>query len=253
MDISIIKVRWSHHCIIFIMGITILVRQHLYKFQLQSLQLDNFSISLDSDKLELIERAKYLVLYVKNYLSWDEHILKMCQNMNCFIHVLHCLCRIFPRGLLLKVYKSYIQSKLEYGLTIWGCTTDTNLGKIQRIQSLAARIISGNFDYINSRGVDIVRSLHLKTVKERQDYFLCVLMFKCIQGLALNYLCNDVTMYMLISMALTPGGAKIWIYTCHVSSRTFIREVFVIWLPINGIRAPSQYKDHLIYVWRFPC
>ena len=42
------------------------------KFQPQSLQLDDFSISLDSDRLELVERAKYLGLYVKNYLSWDE-------------------------------------------------------------------------------------------------------------------------------------------------------------------------------------
>ena len=130
------------------------------KFQLQCLQLDIFYISLDSDKLELVERAKYLDLYVKNDLSWDEHILKTCQNMNYFTHVLRRLRRIVPRGLLLKVYKSYIQSKLEYGLTIWGCTTDTNRGKIQRIQSLAARIISGNFDYIHSRGVGIVRSLN---------------------------------------------------------------------------------------------
>ena len=30
------------------------------KFQLQSLQVDNFSIFLDSDELELVERAKYL-------------------------------------------------------------------------------------------------------------------------------------------------------------------------------------------------
>ena len=176
------------------------------KFQLQSLQLDNFSMSLDSDKLELVERAKYLGLYVKNDLSWDEHILKTCQSMNYFIHVLRRLRRIFPRGLLLKVYKSYIQSKLEYGLTIWGCTTDTNLGKIQRIQSLAARIITGNFDYIHSRGVDIVRSLHLQTVKERRDYFLCVLMFKCIHGLAPNYLRNDVTMYVDIHGYDTRSG-----------------------------------------------
>ena len=38
------------------------------KFQLQSLQLDNFSVSLDSDKLELVERAKYLGLYVKKMI-----------------------------------------------------------------------------------------------------------------------------------------------------------------------------------------
>ena len=106
------------------------------KFQLQSLQLDNFYISLDSDKLELVERAKYFGLYVKDDLSWDEHILKTCQNMNYFIHVLRRLCRIFPRVLLLKVYKSYIQSKLEYGVTIWGCTTDTNLGKYSEFKAL---------------------------------------------------------------------------------------------------------------------
>ena len=130
-------------------------------------------------------------------MSWDEHILKTCQIWTIsFMFFI-----IFPEyGLLLKVYKSYIQSKLVYGLTIWGCTTDTKLRKIQWIQSVAARIITGNFDYIHSRGVDIVRSLHLQTVKERRDYFLCVLMFKCIQGLALNYLCNDVIMYIYMYM-----------------------------------------------------
>ena len=41
------------------------------KLQLQSLQLDNFSISLDSDQLELVESVKHLGLYAKNDLSLD--------------------------------------------------------------------------------------------------------------------------------------------------------------------------------------
>ena len=127
----------------------------------------------------------------------------------------------------------YTQSKLEYGLTIWGCTTDTNLGKIQRIQSLAARIITGNFDYIHSRGVDIVRSLHLQTVKESRNYFLRVLMFKCIHGLAPNYLRNDVTMYVDIHGYDTRSGENMDLYMLRVIKD--IREVLVIWLPIYGI------------------
>ena len=192
------------------------------KFQLQSLQLDNFPISLDSDKLELVEGAKYLGLYVKNDLSWDEHIENV-SNMNYFIHVIRHLRRIFSRGLLLKVYKSYIQQKLEYGLTIWVCT-DTNLGKIQRIQSLAARIITGNFDYIHSRDVDIVHSLHLQTVKERRDYFLCVLMFKCIYCLAPNYLCNDVTMYVDIYGYDTRSGENMDLYMPRVIKDIYKRS-----------------------------
>ena len=44
------------------------------KLQLQSLQLDHFSIPLDSDKLELVERAKYLSLYVKWFVLGQTHI-----------------------------------------------------------------------------------------------------------------------------------------------------------------------------------
>ena len=98
--------------------------------------------------------------YLKRHSSLHRMIDDWLENINEG-ELNRRLRRIFPRGLLPKVYKSYIQSKLEYGLTIWGCTTDTNMGKIQRMQSLAARIITGNFDPIHSRGVDIVRSLHL--------------------------------------------------------------------------------------------
>ena len=52
------------------------------KMQLQSLNLDQFSINLESNKIELVNGAKYLSLLVKEDLSWDEHILQLCKNMN---------------------------------------------------------------------------------------------------------------------------------------------------------------------------
>ena len=132
--------------------------------------------------------------YIYDDLSWDEHILQLCKNMNYYLHVLRRLNKIFPKQLLLNVYKSYIQSKLDYGLSIWGCTTEGNLDRVQRIQNFCARIICNNYDYINTRGIDLVKSLKIQAIRERRDYFLCVLMFKCIHGLAPHYLSNDVTM-----------------------------------------------------------
>ena len=52
----------------------------------------------------------------------------------------------------------------------------------------------GNFDYINTRGIDLVKSPGLYTIEERRDYFLAILMFKSIHGLAPAYLCNQVVM-----------------------------------------------------------
>ena len=104
--------------------------------------------------------------------------------------------KILPSALFLNIYKTYVQSKIDYGLSIWGCTTEVNPNRVQRIQNLLARIICNNFDYIHSRGIDLVRSLKLQTIRDRRDYFLCVLMFKCIHGLAPHYLSNDVTMHV---------------------------------------------------------
>ena len=44
------------------------------KAQLQSLNLDQFSVNLDSNKIEFVNKAKYLGLLVKDDLSCDDHI-----------------------------------------------------------------------------------------------------------------------------------------------------------------------------------
>ena len=131
--------------------------------------------------------------------------------------------KILPSALLFNIYNTYVQSKIDYGLCIWGCTTEVNLNLVQRIQNLLARIICNNFDYIHSRGIDLVRSLKLQTIRERRDYFLCVLMFKCIHGLAPHYLSNDVTMHVDIQ-----GALRIWICIYRGAPRRFIKEVFCI-------------------------
>ena len=103
--------------------------------------------------------------------------------------------KILPSALLLKIYKAHVQSKIDYGLSIWGGTTKVNPNRVQQIQNLLARIICNSFDYIHACGIDLVRSLKLQTIRERRDHFLCVLMFKSIHGLSPHYLSIDVTMH----------------------------------------------------------
>ena len=74
--------------------------------------------------------------------------------MRYLLSLLRRLRSIFPENLLLQVYKSYIQPKLDYGLTIYGCRTHENLTLVQRLQNHVARLRLGNFDYINFRGIE---------------------------------------------------------------------------------------------------
>ena len=95
------------------------------KWQLKSLNLDDFTISIDSDKLLLAKQTKYLGFWVRNDLSWDDHILQLCRKMYHYFHMFrHWLRKIFRSALLLNIYNTYVQSKIDYGLSIWCCTTE---------------------------------------------------------------------------------------------------------------------------------
>ena len=58
----------------------------------------------------------------------------------------------------------------------------------------AARLVTNDFDYVNSRGLDIVKSLKWMNVNQRCQYFTTTLMFKCIHGLAPTYLVDNIVM-----------------------------------------------------------
>ena len=141
--------------------------------------------------------------------------------------------KILPSALLLNINKSYVQSKIEYGLSIWGYTTEVNLNRVQRIQNLLARIIWDNVDYIHSSGIDFVRSLKLQTIRKRQDYLLCVLTFKCIHGLAPHYLSDDVTIHVDIHGYDTRSAENMDLYTprCakEIYKRSFLYKGSTLW------------------------
>ena len=80
----------------------------------------------------------------------------------------------------------------HYPTGLW--TTAHNINKVQRLQNRAARILTGNYDYVNTRGIDLVKTLGLMNVSQRRDYFMIMLMFKSIHGLVPNYLCDEITM-----------------------------------------------------------
>ena len=225
------------------------------KAQLQSLNLDQFSINLDSNKIEFVNKAKYLGLLVKDDLSWDDHILQLCKTMNYYVNVLRRLNKIFPKQLLLKIYKSYVQSNLDYGLSIWGCTTEGNLDRVQRIQNFCARIMCKNYDYINTRGIDLVNSLKIQTIRQRRDYFLSVLMFKAIHGLAPHYLCNDVTMVVDVHGYNTRSSENMNLYvpkyTKEICKRSFAYKGSMLWNDLPDEVKESSSLDAFKSNYRF--
>ena len=154
--------------------------------------------------------------------------------------ILRRLRRIFPRDLLLQVYKSYVQPRLDYGITLYGCSTQKNIDLIQRVQNHAARLITGNFDYINCRGIELVESLNPYTIRDRRDYFLKILMFKSIHGIAPTYLSYRVVINFDYNGYDTRGSDME--FTSPRCVKSLIGTVSCIWVANCGMIFPRFFK-----------
>ena len=146
---------------------------------------------------------------------------------------------MLPSHMLMYIYTSIIQPKINYAISIWGYTTAHNINKVQRLQNRAARILTGNCDYVNTRGIDLVKTLGLMNVSQRRDYFMIMLMFKSIHGLVPNYLCDEITMQRDIAERTTRSTIDNNVHVPHITleccKNAFVYRGPVLWnaLPEN--------------------
>ncbi len=61
---------------------------------------------------------------------------------------------------------------------------------IFRLQKNAAQIVTGNFDFINVRGQDIMDELGWQTLDQGKNYYVSSLMFKSMHGLNPHWINN---------------------------------------------------------------
>ena len=158
------------------------------------LDLNEFCIYYEGVKLEMTDQVKYLGLIIDSCLTWQAQISNTIRNAAPKLGLLKRLSKSLPFQLLEQIYKTYLLPVMEYGCTVWGVSCDENLTKIQKLQNLIARTVTGNYDFVNSRGIDIVEDLGWQSFIERRDFLICSLMYKCIHGTAPDYLLNNVTL-----------------------------------------------------------
>ena len=106
-------------------------------------------------------------------------------------------------GIRNTLFMSTIQPSLDYAITVWGYTTSGNVNTIQRMQNRGARIVCNNFNYSNVRSDALIKQLGWLSITQRRCYFTTTMMFKCIHGLAPDYMCNNITMQTDINTRLT--------------------------------------------------
>ena len=152
---------------------------------------ETLGISMHNELIENTDEYCYLGLTVDSCLRWENHILKLCRKLRPVVCHLQRISFLLTTEQISSLYFSYVQPPIDYGLPIHGHCSATLLDKFQRFQNRCARFTTKIFDY-DVRSKELLIKLRWVNLAQRRDFLISILMFKCLRGLAPNYLSDPL-------------------------------------------------------------
>ena len=202
---------------------------------------NHVNVTINNVPVEQVNSMKYLGIHLDDNLSWDVQCDKLYRNIAGKISVLRRIRSFTKPGTLKSLYEKTVQPVFDYACTVWSNTKQGNIQKLQRAQNYAARIVSGNFDYVNFRSLDLLHALKWPTVQERCNYFTALLMYKSINGLTPLHLTDSLVRACDVHDRNTrlsnSKDVHVPPHKSNILKRSFIYNDSVIW---NNL--PSEIK-----------
>ena len=105
------------------------------------------TLKINETEIEWVQSFKYLGLtFDAPTLTWKEHIKELQRDTTQRLNVMRAIAGSSwgaDRELLLSIYKTFIRSKLTYGIAAVSSASNTYMNTIERIQNAALRISLG--------------------------------------------------------------------------------------------------------------
>jgi len=131
---------------------------------------------------------KCLGVLIDNELKWHKHVNNVIQKVFCKVALLRRLKPYLDVDTLNVLYKALVQPHFEYCSVAWYGRYKDDCAKLDVLQKRCARIILGVDFFTPSEYM--FHELKWERLSDRMQYFKALMMYKCINDLAPQYLRN---------------------------------------------------------------
>ena len=202
------------------------------------LNMDDFKLKMYSRYLSIVSHVKILGLYIDNNLTWRKHVEYICNGVSCLVGLLYRIKNYLNYESKVLFYNSYIISRIDYCLTIWGNAPKDALEPLFRLQKRAARIVLNV--PVETSSISCFNSLHWMSIYQRVVYLKCLLMYNIVNN-------NLYPKYLKCYMKLKPAVH----YNLRQDDTLMVpfphREIFKKSLQFNGVllwnNLPTELKE----------
>ena len=145
---------------------------------------DHLDLSLNDNQIEHVKASSYLGITIDQNLNFNIQTNNICNKANRALVALKRRAPFLPIDTSALMFNTMVLPHLDYCCTIWGTTSDTNIGKLQKIQNHGMRIILQY--HPRTHIVDMLSNLKWLSIKQRIKFLTAVLVFKIMHAKTLN-------------------------------------------------------------------
>ena len=105
-------------------------------------------LKLDNDPIQFVKETKFLGLIWDTRLTYEPHIKYLKARCQKSLNILKVLSRTewdADQSALVKLYRSLVRSKLDYGCLVYGSASKTALAKLDPVHNQGLRLSLGAF------------------------------------------------------------------------------------------------------------
>ena len=148
--------------------------------------LSNRKIRIRRRVIEKINCIKFLGIMLDDRLNFDRHALHICNKVARAVGVINRISHHLSFPQLINLYYSIIYPHLIYCVTVWGRVGSTGVGRVQRVQRRAVKVISRH--EVNHSAV----TNKLMNMNSIYNYFTSIKLYKVLKENQHSYFFDKV-------------------------------------------------------------
>ena len=146
----------------------------------------NIQLSIGQCEITPTSKCKSLGVMLDDHFDMDAQIKNICRSAHFHLRNIRAIRPLLPDSAAAQLVHSLVTSRLDYCNSLLNGVPGYRIHPLQRVQNIAARIVSRCSRDIDSE--DVLQSLNWLPIKYRITFKVLLIVYKCVNDLAPKYL-----------------------------------------------------------------
>lgn len=198
-------------------------------------------ITMGSSEIEISRVEKNLGVKFDYSLDMKDHVKSVVQAASFAIHRIGKLRRYLDMTSVVRLVHAFVSSRLDSCNALLYGLQDFDIGKLQRVQNSAARLVTrcGRREHMKP----VLRDLHWLPVKQRIVFKIAMLTFKALHGLAPTYLNDLIEQHKPRTRRALRSASEVFLSRPKITNTSFYGDrAFAVSSPMVWNNLPSNLR-----------